>query len=94
MQQDIINIDLKLSAGWEALDNPLTLGKKEKTFSLSALTQSRIYRSSNLGTFSPCCRRASPQPKSKPITTVVVAALQGSPERAVAARHRGLHAET
>jgi len=32
MQQDIINIDLKLSAAREDLDNPLTLGKKEKTF--------------------------------------------------------------
>jgi len=66
MRQDIINIDLKLSAAREDLDNPLTLGKKKKRF-LSALTQSRIYRSSSFGTFSPCCRRASPQPKSKPI---------------------------
>ena len=32
MQQDNITIDLKLPTGWEALDNPLTLGKKEKTF--------------------------------------------------------------
>lgn len=31
-QQDIINIDLKHSAGWEDLDDPLTLGKKKKRF--------------------------------------------------------------